>query len=299
MQVLADVETLDHTHDDLSWLRAPWKRTWTHRIAGGRFVIDVHDQPGRWMDEAELAGLQDELDSIGQRSLDESLSYGVFSRTRSAFRNRVIAVARDGQTGTPCGFTAMVYLPLHRVGGRTELIIHLGLTMIARDHRGSRLQTPLFQRTFRSPIVNQFRMSFIVTNIAASPAGIGAVSDYFDGFPSYDGSTRSRPLHREVAQQVLERDRHEFGCSRAAVFDPKTFVVKGSNQVDGGGASAFIKTDPVSRYRNPDCNAFCAATLNFERGDELFQVGRADFLRGMWKSRRTKRRVSKSGASIG
>lgn len=290
MQVVADVENLEQLHDDLTWLRKPWMRTWRHALRGGRFVVEVYDQPGRWMSERELATLQDDLHDIADRSLDEPLRYGVFSRTRSAYRNRVIAIARDTTTGTPCGFTAMVYLPLRRAGRRTELIIHLGLTMIASDYRGNRLQTPLFQRIFRSPIVNQFRMTFIVTNIAASPAGIGAVSDYFlDTYPNYRGDTRASAFHREVAHQVLGRDRHEFGCSRAAVFDPSSFVVEGSNQPSGGGASAFIKTDPVSRYRNPDCNTFCADTLNFERGDELFQVGRADFIRGMWKSRKSKR----------
>ena len=292
MQVVADVENLEQLHDDLSWLRKPWKRTWRHQLSGGRFYIDVHDQPGRWMSQTELAQLQDELASVADRSIDESLSYGVFSRTRSAFRNRVIAVAYDASNGKPCGFTAMVYLPLRRGGRKTELIIHLGLTMIASDSRGNRLQTPLFQRIFRSPIVNQFRMSFIITNIAASPAGIGAVSDYFlDTFPNYHANTQATAFHHEVAAQVLRRDRHEFGCSRAATFDSDTFVVVGSNQPSGGGASAFIKTDPVSRYRNPTCNEFCASVLDFERGDELFQVGRADFIRGMWKSRKSKRGV--------
>ena len=290
MQIVADVENLEQLHDDLSWLRKPWKRTWKHPLRGGRFVVDVYDQPGRWMSETELARLQDDLHAVADRSLDESLSYGVFSRTRSAYRNRVIAIARDTTSDLPCGFTAMVYLPLRRVARRTELIIHLGLTMIASEYRGNRLQTPLFQRIFRSPIVNQFRMSFIVTNIAASPAGIGAVSDYFlDTYPNYHGNTRPTAFHREVAHQVLGRDRHEFGCSRAAVFDPTSFVVEGSNQPSGGGASAFIKTDPVSRYRDAACNTFCADALNFERGDELFQVGRADFIRGMWKSRKSKR----------
>lgn len=290
MQVAADAQNLEQLHDDLSWLRTPWKKTWRHQLPGGRFSIKVYDQPGRWMSQTKMAKLQDELASIAQGALDEPLSYGVFSRTRSAFRNRVVAVAYETSTDTPCGFTAMVYLPFRRAGRKTDLIIHLGLTMIASHTRGNRLQTPLFQRIFRSPIVNQFRMSFIVTNIAASPAGIGAVSDYFlDTFPSYHQNTHSTAFHHEVATQVLRRDRHEFGCSRAATFDPDNFVVVGSNQPSGGGASAFIKTDPVSRYRSPACNEFCASVLNFERGDELFQVGRADFIRGMWASRKSQR----------
>ncbi len=297
MQVVADVSGVQHINDDLSWLRKPWKRTWRHKVSGGKFYIEVFDQPGRWMNNEELARLQDQLADVADRSLDDDLSYGVFSRTRSAYRNRVVAVAYDAKTNEACGFTAMVYLPLRRASKKTEVIIHLGLTMIASDYRGNRLQTPLFQLIFRSPIVNQLQMSFIITNIAASPAGIGAVSDYFlDVYPSYHGDTKPTAFHRRVAGQVLERDRHEFGCSRAAVFDPVSFVVEGSNQASGGGAAAFIKTDPVSRYRNPACNDFCTSQLDFERGDELFQVARADFIRGLWKSRKTKRGVTTKSA---
>ncbi len=292
MQVLANVGGAEVHESDLWWLRKPWKRRWRHEVLGGSFIIDVVDQPGRWMSNEELTELQDELGQVAAAAMDDTLSYGVFSRTRSAFRNRVIAIARDARTHEPCAFTAMVYLPLRR-GSKTETIIHLGLTMIASAYRGKRLQTPLFQRLFFSPIVNQFRLGFVVTNIAASPAGIGAVSDYFlDTYPSYHGDQRPTSFHHEVAAQVLGRHRHEFGCSRAATFDEGSFVVQGSNQASGGGASAFIKTDPVSRYRNATCNEFCARTLDFERGDELFQVGRADLIRGLWASRKRRRGVA-------
>lgn len=294
MRALVNAAEQVERHDaDLSWLRRPWKRRWRHEVAGGEFFIEVVDQPGRWMSDPQLAQLQDDLLGIATTALDDSLGYGVFSRTRSAFRNRVIGVAYDAKTRTPCAFTAMVYLPLQRAK-RTQAIVHLGLTMIAPAYRGKRLQTPLFQRIFLSPIVNQFRLSFIVTNIAASPAGIGAVSDYFlDTYPSYHGDRQVAPFHREVARQVLSRHRHEFGCSRGATFDEDSFVVQGSNQPSGGGASAFIKTDPVSRYRNPACNEYCASVLDFERGDELFQVARADLFRGLWASRKRRRGVAK------
>ena len=154
MQVVADVSGVQHINDDLSWLRKPWKRTWRHKVSGGKFYIEVFDQPGRWMNNEELARLQDQLADVADRSLDDDLSYGVFSRTRSAYRNRVVAVAYDAKTNEACGFTAMVYLPLRRASKKTEVIIHLGLTMIASDYRGNRLQTPLFQLIFRSPIVS-------------------------------------------------------------------------------------------------------------------------------------------------
>jgi 1-acyl-sn-glycerol-3-phosphate acyltransferase len=275
--------------DDLSWLRRPWLRRAkfsNHRDAA---IIHVFDQPGRWMSGAELEELQQDLSAIAADAIDEPLTYGIFSGRRSAFTNRVVALAYNKRR-EPIGFTAMVYLPYVR-GGQIEPVIHLGLTMIRRAYHSRRLQTPLFRRVFLLPVLNQRRIEFTITNIAASPAGVGATCDYFDGvFPHYAGSTSRTPFHMNVAQQILGRFRTEFGCSASAQFDPETFVVRGSNQVTGGEASALIKEDPVSRYRIDSCNRFCAKQLDFTRGDELFQVGRARLLRGLWPSPISQRR---------
>jgi len=273
----------------LGWLRAPWKRTLSARVLRRRYVVRVYDQPGRWMPERQLQKLEADLHHVAAGSLDEVPTYGVFAGTRAALANRVIAVAYYARTMAPVAFTAMVYLPVES-GGKVEPAIHLGLTMIRKEARGQRLQTPLFKKVFLLPVLNQHRLRFTITSIAASPAGIGAASDYFqDTFPSYHGRTPRQAWHLDVARQVVGAHRHEFGCSRSARFDPSTFVVHGSNDPAEGGAWQFIKDDPVSRYRVEDCNAFCRNVLDFTNGDELFQVGRADLLRGLWQSRAAKR----------
>jgi hypothetical protein len=276
----------------LAWLRAPWKRTLTARVLRGRYLVRVYDQPGRWMPERELRALQADLGCVAAGSLDEVPTYGVFSGSRASFANRVVAVAYDRRTLAPVAFTAMVYLPVE-TGGRTEPVIHLGLTMIRKEARGQRLQTPLFKKIFLLPVLNQHRLRFTITSIAASPAGIGAASDYFeDTFPAYHGRTPRQGWHVEIARQVVGAHRHEFGCSRSARLDPVTFVVHGSNDPAEGGAFQFIKDDPVSRYRVDACNAYCRGVLDFSKGDELFQVGRADLLAGLWKTRGVRRASS-------
>jgi 1-acyl-sn-glycerol-3-phosphate acyltransferase len=273
----------------LSWLRAPWKRTLSARVLGRRFVVRVHDQPGRWMAERDLRKLEADLRHVAAGSLDEVPTYGVFAGTRAALANRVVAVLYFARTMTPVAFTAMVYLPVE-TAGKVLPVIHLGLTMIRKEARGQRLQTPLFKKVFLLPVLNQHRLRFTITSIAASPAGIGAASDYFqDTFPAYHGRTERQAWHLDVARQVVGAQRHEFGCSRSARFDPNTFVVHGSNDPSEGGAWQFIKDDPVSRYRVDACNTFCREVLDFASGDELFQVGRADLLRGLWQSRASKR----------
>ncbi len=278
--------------EQLAWLRKPWRKHKTHgSVRSGRYRIEVFDQPGRWMSVKALAGLHRDLLRVAAGSLDEVPRYGLFTGQRAAYANRVIAVAYRRSDGAPVGFTAMVYLPLRR-GRKIEPVVHLGLTMIRSQERGQRLQTPLFKKVFMAPIVNQLRLRFTVTNIAASPAGIGAISDYMqDVYPTYHGSARRRPFHRQVAEQMLAEHRHEFGCSSRAVFEPETFVVRGSNDPAGEGAHQFIKSDPVSRYRVEACNSFCRQLLDFEAGDELFQVGRVDLLKASWASRQSKRKL--------
>jgi len=267
--------------DPAKCLRAPWIRKRTFKIRKGRYQIQVYDQPGRWMTDEELAHLSTLVTGIARQSMDEVPTYGVFTGDREPFTNRVIGVMRERRTADPVAFTAMVYLPIE-LDGEVVPVIHLGLTMIKRTHRGQRLQSRLFEKMFFLPALNQLRVRWILTNIAASPAGIGSVSDYFDdAYPTYRGDHRCRKYHLRVAGKLLALYRHEFGCSDQAVFDPRTFVVAGSNDPDTGGAYQFIRVDPVSRYKHEACNRFCASRLRFDEGDELFQVARFNLLKGV------------------
>lgn len=281
----------------MSFLRKPLIKRAIFTSRDRDTKIQVYDQPGRWMTSGELGGLWLDMLQVAAVAMDEIPIYGIFTGQRDAFANRVIAIARDARTLEPLAFAAMVYLPIQDDHGKVEPIVHLGLTMIKREARGRRLQTQLFKKIFILPVVNQLRLRFTVTNIAASPAGIGATSDYFqDVFPTYRGDTTREPFHLRIARKVLSEHRHEFGCSAKARFDPESFVVRGSNQNDGGGASQFIKEDPVSRYRIERCNAFCRQRLDYPAGDELFQVGRVDFFRSNWASRNSKRTLETTPA---
>jgi len=262
------------------YLRAPWLKKKTYQIRKKKYRVEVYDQPGRWMGDAALGHLSDTLQEIAERSMDAVPDYGVFSGDRKAFANRIVGVVYANRTDEPVAFTAMVYLPI-LLQGRIEPVLHLGLTMIKKRFRGQRIQGPLFEKFMFPAFYNQLKRGFVLTNIAASPAGIGSVSDYFeDAYPHYGGANECRAHHREVADKVLTYYRHEFGCAPSAELDPKTFVVRGSNDPEQGGAWQFIREDPVSRYKREECNEFCRERLRFDRGDELFQVANVDLIRG-------------------
>ncbi|GJD08858.1 hypothetical protein Gasu2_31390 [Galdieria sulphuraria] len=301
----------DENSTKLNYLTKPWiqcheskvKRSRRGQKESSSFTVKTYDQPGRWMSTSSIELLVQELRQIAQDSLDEIPLYGVFSGNGDALKNRVISIAYD--KNEPIGFTAMCYLPpidssvvdkyenflqttesswnqyllhlifrnvLHLYHGP---ILHLGLTMIKRQHRGKGIQSSLFLKCLILPVLNQRKLFFPITNIAASPAGIGAVSDYFFmSYPTYHSNNRCLLFHLVTAQHVLATSRHEFGCSTLAKFEESTFVVRCSNDPVGGGAYAFIKEDgkPISQYKNPICNQYCGSLLQLEKGDELFQV---------------------------
>ncbi|GJQ12342.1 hypothetical protein GpartN1_g4133.t1 [Galdieria partita] len=294
-----------------SYLAKPWIQCYESKVKCTRrgereccsLTVRTYDQPGRWMSKTSMDLLVQELRQIAQDSLDEIPLYGVFSGNRESLKNRIISIAYD--KNEPVGFTAMCYLPpidssvvdkyenllqaknsswnqyilhlifrnvLHLYHGP---ILHLGLTMIKRHHRGRGIQSSIFLKCLILPVLNQRKLFFPITNIAASPAGIGAVSDYFFmSYPTYHTKNRRFLFHLATTLHVLASSRHEFGCSTLAKFEESTFVVRGSNDPTGGGAFAFIKEDgkPVSQYKNPLCNQYCASLLRLEAGDELFQV---------------------------
>jgi hypothetical protein len=266
-----------------SVIKAPKLKRWRFPVRTGRHEVRVYDQPGYWMKDGELEKLQADIWEIAEDSMDQVPTYGVFSGERKSFENRVIGIMYEKAPYRPVGFTALVYMPMPvYTDNDYQPVIHFGLTMIKKSCRGQRLQSPIFEKLFYLPVINQKRVKFIITNIAASPAGIGAMSDYFlNCFPNYRMDTERTPMHLNAARNALKWYRDEFGCSWQANFEEDTFVVRGSNDPDAGGAFQFIREDPVSRYKKEECNDFCGNLLHFPEGDELFQVSQLNLIKGL------------------
>lgn len=282
-------EVTSHPSSNIPWLPVPLVRFWTSPLPRGRYVR-TYDQPGRWMTDAQLHELHGILETIAVSSIGLAPSHRLFQKSiaREALSNRIISIAHDSEG--PLGFTAMVYLEYPG-----DLVMHLGLTMMGQRGRGKRLQSALFTKSLLLPVVNLFRMWYFVTNVAASPAGIGNVSDYFfDCYPTYQMTTKRGDHHVLIARHVLQHYRYEFGCSEYATFDESNFVVYKSNDPRGGGTHQFIKEDgsPVSQHKIDDCNNFVAALIDFAEGDELFQVAKVNLLGSLYKYF-TRNRVSR------
>ena len=72
----------------------------------------------------------------------------------------------------------------------------------------------------------------------------------------------------------MAHHRAVFGVGADAGFDEARFVI--TNAYTGGSDALKKSFDVAPKHRDEKYNAFCARELDYERGDDLLQIGRVD-----------------------
>ena len=234
----------------------------------------IYDRPGEWMSDEELARLRKELLSVASAAIPGALTYGVFQERREPYANRLIVLARHRERAEAVGFNAMPRLDLS-VEGAAVTVLHLGLLVIHPKYQRQGFQGLLYGLGGFSSLNRVPGARVWISNVTEVPAVFGAVADNFiDVFPHYGRSGPPPQMHRKIAEAIMSGHRHEFGVGPEAGFDSERFVIQGSYT---GGSDALKKTfDSAPKYRVAEANAFCAAQLDYGRGDDFLQIGAFD-----------------------
>lgn len=241
--------------------------------SGPDYVVRIVERPGLWMEAAALGALSDQLRSIAARTLDAgSLTYGVFSGDKSRMGAVIITLVcrRDG---TPVAFNALAVMTLEGTPHPVE-VLHLGLVMVDPDERSKNLSWVLYGLTcFLIFFRRQFRPVWI-SNVTQVPAVVGMVSQMFsDVWPGPDQGRRTLN-HLLMARRIMDTQRHVFGVGEAAGFDEEQFVI--TDAYTGGSDDLKKNWDTAPKHRDERYNTFCANALDYERGDDVLQLGRMD-----------------------
>jgi len=114
-----------------------------------------------------------------------------------------------------------------------------------------------------------------ISNVTQVPAVFGMVCETFaDVFPSPDAAARQSFAHLQLARGIMRDHRAVFGVGDDAGFDEGRFVITDAYT---GGSDALKKAYEVApKHRDEQYNAFCAHELNYDRGDDVLQLGRID-----------------------
>jgi hypothetical protein len=240
---------------------------------GAGLNVRIVERPGLWMDQAALDQLAADLRTVASKTLAAGgLTYGVFSGQRERMEQSIITLVRRGD-GTPVAFNALAVMELETRPRPTE-ILHLGLVMVDPGERSKQLSWVLYGLTcFLIFVRHQFRPIW-VSNVTQVPAVIGMVSGMFsDVWPGPDAGRRTLN-HVLLARQIMARHRHVFGVGDDAGFDEERFVI--TNAYTGGSDDLRKTWEAAPKHRDARYNAFCAAALDYDRGDDIIQLGRMD-----------------------
>ncbi len=244
----------------------------TLRTAGG-MVVRIVERPGLWMTPADLAALTAALRTIAAKTLAAGkLSYGVFSGDKTRMADTIITLVRRAD-GMPVAFNALAVMQVATAPQPTE-VLHLGLVMVDPDERSKSLSWVLYGLTcFLVFVRHQFRPVWI-SNVTQVPAVVGMVSEIFSDIWPRPGSERRTLTHLLLARRIMEGQRHVFGVGPEAGFDEDRFVITDAYT---GGSDDLKKTfDMAAHHRDDRYNAFCRDRLNYDRGDDVLQLGRLD-----------------------
>ncbi len=240
---------------------------------GGDLTVRIVERPGLWMTPAELAALSGDLRTIASKTLAAgSLTYGVFSGDKTRLADTIVTLVRRAD-GAPVAFNALAVMQVATQPRPTE-VLHLGLVMVDPDERSKSLSWVLYGLTcFLVFIRHQFRPVWI-SNVTQVPAVVGMVSEIFSDIWPGPGAGRRTLTHQLLARRIMAGQRHVFGVGPEAGFDEDRFVI--TNAYTGGSDDLKKSFEIAAHHRDDRYNAFCRDQLDYDRGDDLLQLGRLD-----------------------
>lgn len=227
------------------------------------------------MSAKDLAALRQDLRKVAERATPGgALDYGVFSDQEEALARTIVTLVYRVSDGEPVAFNALPVIRLS-LSGKSVDVLHLGLVMIDPAVRSQGLSWVLYGLTcFLLFLRNQLRPLWI-SNVTQVPAVAGMVAETFsDVFPAPTRGARRSLRQQLIATAIMGSHRHVFGVGPEAGFDADRFVI--TNAYTGGSDNLKKTFEAAPKHRKAEYNDFCAAELDYERGDDLLQIGQLD-----------------------
>jgi hypothetical protein len=228
--------------------------------------------PGKYLSEEKRTKLTAELRSVASQCFDETPHYQVLTGDREEYERAVITLARNKQ-GKLIGFVSALVLKVEEVGN----VLHLGLTCVAPEARGLKLTHKLTSKMLMSYLFKESPLTETwITNCACVLSSLGNVALYFeDLYPSPYGVEVPSMTHVNIAKEVDRKYRGPIAINDTAKFNLSTFIFEAS--VEG---TTFSKDSNDLRFHHRDqaLTRYYQDILDFERGDEVLQVGKVSLM---------------------
>ncbi|MCT4643243.1 MAG: hypothetical protein N4A33_13210 [Bacteriovoracaceae bacterium] len=234
--------------------------------------VEILFYPGRYYSSYTLRDISDALCKVAAKCFEQVPIYQALSGKKEDLSRTVIAVAKD-HNGTIKGFCSAIIYNIEGVGK----VFHTGLTCVDPKYRGEGLTHKLTSKLLTSFIFKEALFEKIyVTNCACVLSSIGNVALHFENvYPSPFGPKEPTGAYKKIAREISTYYRDDIAINDDAIFDEVNFVFRGS--VEG---TVFQKSQADTRFyhRKSYINEYYRKLLNFDRGDEVLQVGQVSAL---------------------
>jgi len=244
----------------------------------GRLRARVLERPGLWMPNVEQERLLGDLRRVVTSLRIGDLPYGLLSGDRSRLDRAIVTLIEEKDSGTPVAFNAMQALDCTLRGAPVD-VLHLGLTAVDPHFRGRGVAWILSGFTTFLLFVKNGLQPYWISNVTQVPAVFGMMCEASANvYPCPDG--RRTFDHVVLAREIMSRHRDAFGVGDDAVFDSERFVIL--NAYTGGSDHLKKRWEDAPRHRDPRVNEWCAAQLDYGRGDDFLQLGQVNLFT-LWR----------------
>ena len=231
----------------------------------------IYERPGKWMAEADLALLVQDLHTVARKSLPEgALRYGVLGGDKERLGTCVVTLIKDSNDDTPIAFNVLSLMPL-QLHGESIDVMHLGLVLVDPGVRSKGLSWILYGLTCVMLYMRGGLRPIWISNVTQVPAVFGLVAKGFTN--TYPGLSTARRTfeHTAIVRQIMAAHKDVFGVGDDAIFDEERFVIMNSYT---GGSDDLKKTlEQCAKHRDPEVNEICERELDYDRGDDFLQIG--------------------------
>jgi hypothetical protein len=233
--------------------------------------VRIVERPGLWMKPKALDALIADCRTVASTCLGgESLDYGLFGPDKAARERTIVTLIRDRAAGRPIAFNALPLIPVELGGERME-VLHLGLVMVDPSARSGGLSWILYGLTCFLLFFRRQMRPLWVSSVTQVPAVVGMVAETFDSvWPGQTGTAASF-AHRHLGRQIMRDHRRVFGVGPEAGYDDRDSII--TDAYTGGSDNLKKSFDMAAPHRDDRYNAFCRDRLDYERGDDLLQIG--------------------------
>jgi len=233
------------------------------KIDFNEYTLNYYYNIGLNFSESEINAVKNQLHEVNKAS-GCNFSYGIFDSTKDFKKiteNFLICVIE--KDNNPVGFFYNFIL-------NEPKVVHLGLVLISKNFGDNLLYIPYM---IASRIIHDHIGDFYITNISGVPKIIGTVIEIYDEvWPAPKSNLmRPPPEYKTIANSIYSKYVKEyFPMPESISFDEKKFILS-CNAKEMGFENDFRK---LPRHSTLDVNLFCMFWLNYEKNEDIIQVGK-------------------------